>query len=252
MERVPTVKTDLIHRLLLPAAMALLLLLSLAYWWLENVPHEIFGTAMFAFLAWHIAVNRFWFKNLLRGRYNIRRMITLVLHIMLIANMLVLLITSIVISKSLFASLPIPDSFYLRDLHWFAAYWVMIIVGIHIGLHWARVMTYVALSGGGAQECAIRTALLRSAALLVAGFGTWSISVLGVWTKLTFTYSLEFWDFTVSVAPFFGHWAGVVGLPAVITHYGMAWSRKRRRVARLLVPPHRAGADQMMEKAERA
>jgi hypothetical protein len=47
--------------------MAVLLLLALAYWWLENLPHEIFGTVLFALLGWHFAVNRTWFRILLRG-----------------------------------------------------------------------------------------------------------------------------------------------------------------------------------------
>ena len=123
--------------------MAILLLLLARLLVARNLPHELFGTALFALLAWHIAVNRFWFKNLLRGRYDTRRTLTLVLHLLLIGNMLVLLVTSIVISRSVFEFLPIPDSIYLRDIHWFSAYWVMIIVGIHLGLHWARVMAMV-------------------------------------------------------------------------------------------------------------
>jgi hypothetical protein len=73
-----------------------------------------------------------------------------------------------------------------------------------------------------------RTLALRIAAALLAGFGVWGFTVLGVWAKLTFTYSLEFWDFTATVTPFFGHWAGVVSLPAIITHYGMMMLGGRR------------------------
>jgi hypothetical protein len=53
--------------------------------------------------------------------------------------------------------------------------------------------------------------------------GTW------VWAELTLTFSLDFWDFTASVTPFFGHWAGVIALPAIITHYLMAWWWDRER-----------------------
>jgi hypothetical protein len=219
-------KNSLVTRLLLPGCMAVLLLLSLAYWWLDNLPHELFGTALFVLLAWHLAVNRLWFKNLLRGRYDGRRVVMALLHLLLIANMLVLVITSVIISKSVFAPLPIPDSIYLRDIHWFAAYWVMIVVGIHLGLHWTRVMTMVRSSIGAMQDYRILTWALRIAAITVAAFGVWSVLVLGVMAKLTFTYSLDFWDFTASVTPFFGHWAGVVALPAVFTHYGMVWWRR--------------------------
>jgi hypothetical protein len=208
--------------------MAIFLLLSLAYWWLENVPHEIFGTVTFALLAWHIVVNRFWFKNLFRGRYDGRRTFVIALHLLLIANMVILLVTSIVISKSLFSALPIPDSIYLREVHWFSAYWVMIIVGIHIGLHWVRVMVLSRSVLGLSANNASRTMVLRVVTILLAGFGLWSFSVLDVWTKLTFTYSLDVWNFKKSVTPFFGHWAGVLAFPAILTYYSMALRRNRK------------------------
>lgn len=228
-------KQSPVARLLLPAAMALFLLLSLAYWWLENLPHEIFGTAMFVLLVWHTVVNRRWFGNLFRGRYDARRAVVIALHGLLIVNMLILLATSIVISKSLFSALPIPDSIRLREVHWFSAYWVMMIVGIHLGLHWSRVMALIrsslGLSSSTAASTAIRTTLLRVVTGVIAGFGLWSFAVLGVWAKLTFTYSLDVWNFKTSVTPFFGHWAGVLALPAIVTHYGMNRWRNRKTAA---------------------
>lgn len=220
-------RSPVLDRLILPTAMGVLLTLSLAYWWLENLPHELFGTAMFALLGWHLVVNRTWFRNLLRGRYDIRRIVAVVLHCLLIINMLVLLVTSVVISKSLFAALPIPDSIYLREIHWFSAYWVMMIVGIHLGLHWARVMALCRSLLGLNGSNLVRTWLLRGAAIMLFGLGGWSFLVLGVWEKLTFTYSLDVWNFKKSVTPFFGHWGGVVAVPATLTHYGMALWRAR-------------------------
>ena len=71
--------------------------------------------------------------------------------------------------------------------------------------------------------------MLRIAAALFACFGLLSFSALSVWTKLTFTDSLDFWDFTASLTPFFGHWAGVVAVPAIFTHYFMGWLRGHPR-----------------------
>jgi hypothetical protein len=218
------------RRILIPAGMALLLLLSLAYWWLDNVPHEVFGTAVFALLGWHIFLNRFWFRNLLRGRYDLRRAFNVLLHLLLIANMAVLLATSVAISRSVLALLSIPNSTSLRELHWFSAYWVIVIVGIHVGLHWVRVMGLLRSMSGLGRASAARRWLLRLLAMLGAAFGIWSFTTLGVWGKLTFTYSLDFWDFTASVAPFFGYWAGVLALPAIVTHYVMAIWVQRRHV----------------------
>lgn len=218
----------IMKRLLLPAAMALLLLLSLAYWWLDYLPHELVGTALIGLLAWHISGNRYWFRNLFRGRYDAHRVITVLLHLALVINMAVLLATSIAISRSIVAFLPIPESTLLREIHWFAAYWVMIIVGDHIGLHWTRVMATSAGVLGLSQPNRVRPWLLRAgvALFVMAGFTSWL--VLDVWNKLAFTSSLEFWDFTASVSPFFVHWAGVVGLPAMVAHYVMVALRSIR------------------------
>ena len=86
--------------------MAVFLLLSLAYWWLDNVPHEIFGTSMFVLIAWHISLNRSWFRNMFRGHYDGRRIVTVFLHLFLIVNMVVLLATSVGISRSVLALTP--------------------------------------------------------------------------------------------------------------------------------------------------
>jgi hypothetical protein len=217
-----------INRLVLPGLMAAMLMLSLAYWWLENIPHEIFGTTLFALLAWHMWVNRLWFKNLARGRYDVRRTFTVALHAILALNMVVLLLTSLAISRSIFSALPISDSVFLRQVHWFSAYWVMIAVGVHIGLHWSRVMTLIRSAAGLTHGSSIRTLILRAAAVAAAAFGLWSFVVLDVWTKLTFTYSIDVWNFKTSVAPFFGHWLGVTMVPAIVSHYVTVYWRGAR------------------------
>ena len=209
------------ERLALPVAMASIMLLALAYWWLDNLPHELAGTAMFVFLARHVLINRSWFRQLPRGRYDARRMLVLVLHAVLMINMAVLLATSLAISNALFAFLSLPPSPFLREVHWFSAYWVVVIVGIHLGTHWHRVMA-LAAPILGVFPARLRAIFLRLLAFGGAAYGLWSFGALGVGSKLTFTYSLDFWDFTTSVFPFLAHWTGVLCLFGVATHYALA------------------------------
>jgi len=222
-------KQSVVTRLALPALMASSLLLCLAYWWLGNLPHEISGTGLFVLLGWHIASNRRWFKNMFRGRYNGRRLVTLALHLLLIANMTILLATSVAISKSIVGIGQFPATARLRELHWFSAYWAVIVVGVHLGLHWPRVMTSGRTMLGLPAPGRFQIWALRCAAAFAFCFGIWSFILLGVWTKLTFRYSLDFWDFSASAAPFFGHWAGVATLPTIFTYYLTLWWRARGR-----------------------
>lgn len=218
------------HRLLLPAGMAAVLLLSLAYWWLDNALHEIFGTAMFGMLAWHIWLNRRWFLTLRIGGYDARRWAVFVVHVWLALNMAVLLITSALISRFMLGFIRFTDNAGIIGYHWFSAYWVAVIVAIHIGSHWRRVM---------ATACALfhlspsrtRTFMLRFAALILLVLGAWSFAVLDVSTKLTFGYSIEFWDFTASVTPFFAHWTAVIAGVVVVSHYALRLLRSTAKVS---------------------
>ncbi|NRP21741.1 hypothetical protein LPJGGPFB_05000 [Ensifer adhaerens] len=211
-------------RLLLPAGMAALLVLSLAYWWLDNGPHEIFGTLLFGLLAWHLSTNRRWFLNLRVGRYDVRRWAVVAIHTWLAINMAVLLVTSVLISHSILSIFQFTNNAGVIELHWFSAYWVVMIIAVHIGTHWPRVMA----AAGALFRLApsrLRAGLFRFLALMLLAFGAWSFVVLGVSTKLMFGYSLDFWDFTTSVTPFFAHWAAVVAGVAVLSYYSMAGLR---------------------------
>jgi hypothetical protein len=220
-----------VPRLLLPAGMVMFLLLTLAYWWLDNLPHEIFGTGLFVLLAWHVVRNWFWFRTMFKGPYRAHRLLVLGMHLVLIANMIALLATSLLISRAVFAFLPVADSPIIREVHMFAAYWVMIIVGIHLGLHWARVMAVVRATLRLSPANAVRTWCLRVGVACLGAYGIASWQILGVWTKLTFGVSLDFWDFSASVSPFFGHWIGVLSLPAIAFHYMRASLQRAGRSA---------------------
>lgn len=223
----PIVKWKLARRLAVPALAGALLLLALAYWWQSNVVHEVAGTVMFGCVIWHTLTNRHWFIGLLRGRYNARRSLIATFHLLLAINMVLLLGTSFAISQTVFSFLHIPETVTLRDLHWVSAYWLVMTVGVHLGLHWSRVMAISRSFFGFSSDNALRSWALRTLAFAIAVFGIWSSGVIGLGTKLTWNYSLNFWDFSLSVAPFFAHWATVMAVPAILTHYALslAWPR---------------------------
>ncbi|MDT9632894.1 DUF4405 domain-containing protein [Pseudomonas sp. JV449] len=218
-------KMALIKCLLLPLVMATLLLCSLAYWWLDNLAHEIFGAVLFSLIGWHVVRNRSGLTGMFRTSYDLSGAVSLVLHLLIIVAVVALLVTSVLISKSVFTLFTFRDNFYIRNVHWFVAYWVVILVGTHVGVHWARVMAMLGSVLKLNYQSMPRTMALRIAAVLMAEYGIWSFSVLGAWTKLTFNHSLDFWDFTVTVAPFFVHWVAVLCLAAITAHYVMVVAR---------------------------
>ena len=100
----------------------------------------------------------------------------------------------------------------------FAAYWVMVVVGLHIGLNWNRVT--VLLRNAGLRN-ALWVWIGWAAGLAFAIQGLRSAAVMDLWTRLRFDYSLVMWDFNEQTAAFFGHWLAIIALFAVATHVAM-------------------------------
>ena len=127
-------------RLVLDLATACLLLVALAYYWLDNLVHEWIGTGVFVLLIAHNLLNRHWYGTLPRKRREAPGVVDITLTMALLASVLVLLLTSLLISRSVFSFLPLDGGFTAAQIHAAAAYWLMVLAGIHIGLRWQRVL----------------------------------------------------------------------------------------------------------------
>lgn len=210
-------RNPLLTRLLPDLAALSLLLVCMGYWWLGNLAHEVMGAAFLALVGRHVILNRRWFGALRRGRYDAARRVRLVLNLMLASTMLVLLGTSLTISETLRGILNLPGVFTLREIHWFAAYWLVVIIGLHIGLHWHIVAGLLRARLPILQGRIVGTALWAFA-ILVAYLGINSSVVMGLGTRLGFGYSLTMWDFNTSTLPYFAHWLAITTLYAVLAH----------------------------------
>ena len=68
--------------------MTVLFLLSLAYPFTGNLPHELLGTALLVCFILHNLLNAGWYKGLLRGNYNARRTVLTLVNLLLLLVMM--------------------------------------------------------------------------------------------------------------------------------------------------------------------
>lgn len=209
-----------------------LLLVALAYYWLNNAVHEVVGTGMFLLLISHNIFNRRWWGGVARQRREPRIVVTTAMNLSLLITMLTLLVTSVIISEAVFSFLPIRSDFTSRQVHAAAAYWALIIAAIHLGWHWHMIGAVVATRLGITTPSRLRTGLLRALALCLAAFGAASWVEVGVASKLSMQMSLVGWDFTTSTPAFFLHHVGIVALCASLAHYTMMYLKSRKARAR--------------------
>ena len=136
--------------------------------------------------------------------------------------MLALLVTSVLISNALSPFLPPWGGFTVRQIHTLAAYWVLVIVAVHLGLRWPMLMGVARNLFGIRKPSALRTLVLRVIARAPSRFTASGVAlVLGLGAKLSMQMTLDWWNFEESVAGFFVHCVAVAGLAMVLTYYGL-------------------------------
>lgn len=213
-------KPPLSIRLAMNCVAGVLLVTALAYDWLGNVAHEIIGTAMFALLALHNTINRFWYPRTLRiGGRSLHGWTNIVGVALLVFTSLLLLATSLLISRSLFSFLGLNGGFNARQIHGAVAWWMLIIVSLHVGLRWSMIMNAVRGWMGLAGPSLPRTFALRTLAAAVMACGAYGFIVIGFKSKLLAEITMSYWDFDSAALGFFLHVISVAGLCIGLSHY---------------------------------
>lgn len=213
-------------RLLLDFLAVALVIACLAYWWLDNLSHELFGTALLALVIVHNVFNRRWYGGVAKRRMDAARIVNLVTIVGLAIGMAVMLVTSFLVSRDLFPFTALSGAFAVREIHMFAGYWVLLIIAVHLGTRWGVVMNTVSSFLGLTSRNAARIIGLRAAVIGTALWGVKSSFEMAFGAKLMLTYSLDMWDFNESTLGFFINYASIVGLYAAATHYGLIMVRR--------------------------
>lgn len=210
-----------------------LLMVGLAYYWLGNLAHEVAGTAMFALVFLHNVFNRRWYGRIGREKREVRGAANIALTAVLIVTMLVLLVTSVMISDTVFRFLSLDGGFTARQIHALAGYWALIVVSVHLGFRWPAIMNVGRnLLSIGVPSMA-RTLALRIVAAVFVVHGVWSSFALAMGTRISMQVTLDWWDFEASTVGFFIHCVAVSGMYIALTYYALRLVQPLRRIAKV-------------------
>lgn len=125
-------------------AMTVLLLLLMAYSLVGEVLHEWMGIAMLVLFILHHIWNRAWYKSIGRGRPSPHRAVQTALNFLLFAVVLGMLLSGLILSQHILDFLPLrPGETIARTLHLPLAYWGVLLMSLHLGLHWSGIMNTV-------------------------------------------------------------------------------------------------------------
>lgn len=152
--------------------MTVLLLCLMSYQITGQKLHEWFGAGMLILFITHNLLNIKWYSNLFKGKYRLLRIMQTIVNFSVLISMLCLGFSGIVMSRHVFATLPINGPMATaRSMHMAASYWGFVLMSIHLGMHWGMIMGIFGRLLKGKKLSNIFVWGLRLATIVIAGYG---------------------------------------------------------------------------------
>ena len=177
------------------------------------VIHEFLGMSLVILFVVHLWLNRWWLKTLFTGRYNLTRTILTLVNILLIADVVMLTVSGLMISRVIeFPGAEGLTSFG-RQAHVSASYWGYVIMCFHIGLNWH---IFSAMMFRGRKPGKI---FPHVAAIAFMIWGGYAFVRRNIWDYMTLNTQFVFFDFDEPYIYFMADYIAVMILFACLGHY---------------------------------
>ena len=222
-------------RNILDAALLVLLLLLMSFQLLPKPLHEALGIAMGAFVLLHLAWNKSWLASLPRGRWSLGRAIPAIVNLALGVCFLLAMVSGLAIANQLFHGLfgmAWQRSIVAHQVHITSSYALLILTGLHLGLHGAALWRRFALWAGIDTSSQNVQNRLRLAAALTVAFGAYGSFLHRLGDRLLMKHIFGTAATKLPFAAFLVVLLGIVGLYAVIGYVVGQAVNKRKGITR--------------------
>lgn len=190
--------------------------------YIENPIHETMGIFLVLTIIIHAFQHLNWFKNMFQETYRWRRILSSVTILFLLLTAVALCLHGVMMSRTWFAFIGFKSSLTIRQIHTTAAYWMLILTGIHTGIHWTKVkgMLKRQLRVPQAPGWFRYFSMLVEIFIVVAGI----LAFLDrdVFARIFMVYAFDFWNPEQSFAKILFSYLSISGCFAIVTH--KVWS----------------------------
>lgn len=150
--------------------------------------HEIAGLVIGGVVLLHCGLNFKWIKAITSKLFSkdmkLRTRIIYILDVALLIDVLAIIISGLSISKIVCPWLRLDWLPNLKGVHIFASYLILMIIGIHLGLHWKWVMnTFKKIFN--IKENKILIYISRGLAIIILAFGIYSFNSTSYLSRLS-------------------------------------------------------------------
>ena len=211
--------TNALKRLTVDLFMSALMIALMAYQVVGDTAHEVLGTAVGVLFLAHAWLNQRWFASFYKGKFTVLRALQNPLIILVLLDTLVVMVTGMMISGTVFAFLDIRSGVAVaRTLHICASYWALVLMSCHVGLHWSAVLAMTRSVFGRPPLRGAAQGALRLVSLAFAAYGAIAFDRLQIWDYLTLKMQFAFFSDSGDLAMLFD-WTSVMGLFVFVSYW---------------------------------
>jgi hypothetical protein len=220
-------------RLPAEAGLVFLYIAGLAFRLTPGAAHEALGLGLAGLAAVHGYHNRAYFRTVRKlRRLTWGRLLNLLTIAALGLGLVIVTVTGILNSRHIFGLSGHFEGSALRRIHVLAAWWGLVLMGIHCGLRWKMVRACLRRAR---TWTAFSWSMIRLSVLLTAAYGLWSFADRDLISKLFLGYTFDFWDPQRPKILFFTETLSAAGLIASLAYY------LQKALAALAAKPPRPG-----------
>lgn len=144
---------------------------------LPKILHEVLGVGIFAVTIFHVAINR---RRLmaLTTKITARKIFSLTTNVALAICAVAIFVTGVFLSNYLFVdavSFELRRNMTLHQLHVALPYVTMILIGVHVGLHWRELWNRFLNLIGAAEFFQRRRKIFMAAAIIFSCAGLYGL-----------------------------------------------------------------------------
>lgn len=154
-------KKKSIIKMIVDILMLILMILEYSKIYTGQLLHEIFGITLLGLFVIHNILNINFYKALFKGKYNSQRIITTITDLAFLLCMLFTIILGIPISDKVFKFLGLNRNMLIRKLHTIFGYWGLVILSIHLGLHFKMIFSKISKKAKNNKILRIVTYLIQ-------------------------------------------------------------------------------------------
>jgi hypothetical protein len=219
---------NLLFKLFIDVTMTVLMLAAMAYNITGILIHEVIGVILLVLFIVHNILNRRWYKTILKGSFNIRRLLSITVNLLFLVSMATVLISSVPISREMFSFIPINNDMTFMQIHVMTSYWGFIIMAIHIGMSWGTIINAMRRMTGITDSSRIRTVSLRTLAVLIVVYGVQASFERNLGSKLFVYDPFGSGNFNESSITFLIDYLTIMGIYVCGTHYAVKFIQKQK------------------------